>query len=135
MALADRVVDRGEQLLVVDRLAQVGLRAAGDETDELFFNLFPTPAGDQQTLFNVAPIEDIVPNEAVAGVRVGRFTIGGPKAPTESQDADDALHVRVPVKAGSRQVVATIVKTDGARPEGLGPEQREIITGAFDITF
>ena len=30
----------------------------------------------------------------------GRFTIGGPAVAAESQDADEPLHVRVPVKAG-----------------------------------
>ena len=69
----------------------------------------------------------------VDGVRIGRFTVGGPKAPTESQDADDALHVRVPVKAGSRQVVATIVKTDAARPEGLGPDRIPIWNRDGDV--
>lgn len=43
--------------------------------EELFYNLFPTPAGDQQTLFNVSPVEDLVPNEPVAGIRVGRFAL------------------------------------------------------------
>ena len=43
--------------------------------NELFFNLFPTPLGDQQTLFNVIPFDDIVPNEAVIGIRVGRFAL------------------------------------------------------------
>ena len=33
----------------------------------------------------------------------------------ESQDADEPLHVRVPLKAGLRQVVATIVKAEGAQ--------------------
>ncbi len=53
--------------------------------NELFFNLFPTPAGEQQTLFNVNPIEDIVPNEAVVGLRVGRFAL---------QPSIDASYVR-----------------------------------------
>ena len=43
--------------------------------EELFFNLFPTPLGDRQTLFNVNPFDDIVPNEAVIGIRVGRFAL------------------------------------------------------------
>ncbi|GMR22992.1 MAG: hypothetical protein BMS9Abin37_1381 [Acidobacteriota bacterium] len=55
------------------------------EDQELFFNLFPTAAGDQQTLFNVNPIEDIVPNEAVVGIRVGRFAL---------QPSIDASYVR-----------------------------------------
>ncbi|HEV8393570.1 MAG TPA: DUF1592 domain-containing protein [Vicinamibacterales bacterium] len=69
----------------------------------------------------------------VDGVRVGKFTVGGAKAPAESQDADEPLHVRVPVKAGSRQIVATIVKTDGARPEGLGPDRIPIWNRDGDV--
>ena len=59
-----------------------------------------------------------VPNEIelrVDGVRVGQFTIGGPEFTGESQDADEPLHVRVPLKAGLRQVVATIVRVDGGQ--------------------
>lgn len=52
---------------------------------ELFFNLFPTPAGEQQTLFNVSPIEDIIPDEAAIGIRVGRFAL---------QPSVDASYVR-----------------------------------------
>lgn len=74
-------------------------------SEELFFNLFPTPAGEQQTLFNVSPIEDMVPNEAVAGIRVGRFAlrpsidasyIRGDNLLLQSQDtfSDNALMVR-----------------------------------------
>ncbi|HZI81527.1 MAG TPA: DUF1592 domain-containing protein [Vicinamibacterales bacterium] len=69
----------------------------------------------------------------VDGARVGRFTIGGPKFPAESQDGDEPLHVRVPVKAGSRQVVATVLKTDGARPEGLGPDRIPIWNRDGDV--
>jgi len=69
----------------------------------------------------------------VDGVQAARFTVGGPKAPTESQDADEPLHVRVPVKAGSRQIVATILKTDGARAEGLGPDRIPIWNRDGDV--
>ena len=69
----------------------------------------------------------------VDGTRVGRFSIGGPKFPAESQDADEPLHVRVPVKAGSRQIVATILKTDGARPEGIGPDRIPIWNRDGDV--
>ena len=58
----------------------------------------------------------------VDGVRVGRFTIGGPDVTAESQDADEPLHVRVPLKAGLRQVVATIVKAE--RRQGRGARTR-----------
>jgi hypothetical protein len=69
----------------------------------------------------------------VDGVRVGEFTVGNPNltVPNAGYDsnvrngpltnADAALEVRVPVKAGLRVVVATILKVDNAAPEGLGP--------------
>jgi hypothetical protein len=69
----------------------------------------------------------------VDGVRVGEFTVGNPNltVPNAGYDAnvrngpltnaDDALEVRVPIKAGLRTVVATILKVDNAAPEGLGP--------------
>ena len=72
----------------------------------------------------------------VDGVRVGQMTIGGtpeftggdaPGSPERYQDssspqttADDRLEVRTPVKAGMRQVIATIVKADDLEVEGLG---------------
>ena len=83
---------------------------------------------------------------SVDGKRVAQFTLGGPdarpKAPagegrgaaakTESgedepervfqYDGDDALQARVPVKAGLHEVVATLLKTDDAEPEGVGPD-------------
>jgi mono/diheme cytochrome c family protein len=61
----------------------------------------------------------------VDGVRVAQFTLGGGKAPTPTfqYDADDALHVRVPVKAGLHQVMATMLKSDDAEPEGGGPDR------------
>jgi hypothetical protein len=77
-----------------------------------------------------------VPNDIevrVDGVRVGKFTIGGPKFPAESQDADEPLHVRVPLTAGSREVVATILKTDGAKAEGLGPDRIPIWNRDGDV--
>ena len=67
----------------------------------------------------------------VDGARVTTFKVGG--TPAESQDADEPLHVRVPIKAGSRQVVATILKTDGARPEGLGPDRIPIWNRDGDV--
>jgi mono/diheme cytochrome c family protein len=69
----------------------------------------------------------------VDGVRVGRFAIGGPAFAAESQDADEALHVRVPLKAGLRRVVATIVKTEGAKAEGLGPDRIPIWNRDSDV--
>src|SRR6266513_2379580 len=73
----------------------------------------------------------------VDGTRVGQLTIGGTPEFTggdanANQDryqdarsplttADDHLEVRAPVKAGLRQVVATLVKLDNLETEGLGP--------------
>ena len=38
-------------------------------------------------------------------------------------DGDDALQVRVPVKAGPRQVIATMLKSEDLEPEGAGPDR------------
>src|SRR5262249_23083572 len=75
-----------------------------------------------------------VPNQfeiRVDGKRVAQFTIGGPPLPPEQfdganvtnplYDGDEILQVRVPVKAGLRPVVATMMKSDDAEPEGVGP--------------
>jgi hydrogenase-4 component E len=77
-----------------------------------------------------------VPNEIelrVDGVRVGQFAIGGPEFTADSQDADEPLHVRVPLKAGLRQVVATIVRVDGGKAEGLGPDRIPIWNRDSDV--
>jgi mono/diheme cytochrome c family protein len=71
------------------------------------------------------------------GVRVGQFSIGGTpefmagrgqvgngnyvEASSPLSNGDDRLEVRVPVKAGMRQAIATIVKPDSLALEGLGP--------------
>jgi mono/diheme cytochrome c family protein len=83
----------------------------------------------------------------VDGLRVAQFTIGGgaelnggdpvstgrPGSADPRQDADDALRVRVPLKAGLRQVVATIVKADRVEAEGLGPAQIPIWNRESDV--
>jgi mono/diheme cytochrome c family protein len=69
----------------------------------------------------------------VDGVRVGRFTVGGTAASAESQDADAGLRVRVPVNAGLRHVVATIVRNDGTKAEGLGPDRIPIWNRDSDV--
>ena len=73
----------------------------------------------------------------VDGDRVVQFTIGGKTARVEAAagatavkgtvtnplyDGDEALQVRVPVKAGLRRVVATFLKSSDIEPEGAGPE-------------
>ncbi len=61
----------------------------------------------------------------VDGVRVAQFTLGGEKSQSKTfiYDGDEALQVRLPVKAGLRQVMATMLKTDNAVPEGAGPDR------------
>jgi mono/diheme cytochrome c family protein len=77
-----------------------------------------------------------VPNQfeiRVDGKRVAQFTIGGADAASQAQaalgptksfqyDGDDLLQARVAVKAGLREVVGTILKTDDPEPEGVGPD-------------
>ena len=46
----------------------------GVNDEELFFNLFPTPAPERQTLFNVTT-QDMSLEEGVRGIRVGRFAL------------------------------------------------------------
>jgi hypothetical protein len=43
--------------------------------DDLFFSLFPTPVRQQQTLFNVAADDALVPDEPIRGIRMGRFDV------------------------------------------------------------
>src|SRR5579863_9820288 len=61
----------------------------------------------------------------VDGIRVAQFTLGGEKSPSKTfiYDGDEALQVRIPVKAGLRQVMATMLKSDNAVPEGPGPDR------------
>src|SRR5262249_6926251 len=47
-------------------------------------------------------------------------------------DADEALQVRVPVKAGSHQVMATMLKSDDAEPEGGGPDHLSLYSRNSD---
>ncbi len=70
----------------------------------------------------------------VDGKRVGQFTLGGEKSPPRTflYDADDALQVRVPVKAGERRVMATMLKTDDLEPEGAGPDRLSLYSRNSD---
>jgi hypothetical protein len=68
----------------------------------------------------------------VDGARVGRFTIGG-VAGEAREDADDALQIRAAMTAGLHQVLATIVKTDDTRAEGLGPARIPIWNREGDV--
>ena len=92
---------------------------------------------------NVPSVIDVRIDE----VRVGQFKVGGiadartsqgrtaasnsPYASDPSSDASDALEVRVPVKAGLRQVVVTIHKSEAAKPEGLGLARIPIWSEAY----
>jgi mono/diheme cytochrome c family protein len=73
----------------------------------------------------------------VNGERVGRLSVGGTPeftggstvgngnyvdATSPLSTADARLEVRAPVKAGMRQVTATIVKSDNLAVEGVGPD-------------
>jgi mono/diheme cytochrome c family protein len=68
----------------------------------------------------------------VDGARVGQFTVGGP-AETQFDEADDRLQVRVPLKAGLRQVLATIAKSEDIKAEGLGPARVPIWNREGDV--
>src|SRR5262249_54723945 len=51
----------------------------------------------------------------------------------ELTNADDALQVRIPLKAGLRTVVATILKSNDVQPEGLGPARIPIWSREGDV--
>jgi len=68
----------------------------------------------------------------VDGARVGRFTIGG-VAGEPREDADEALQVRAAMTAGLHQVLATVVKTEGIKAEGLGPARIPIWNREGDV--
>jgi hypothetical protein len=88
-----------------------------------------------------------VPNNIdirVDGVRVAQFSVGG-KTETRREpaggsgyaaagaqsDDNDELEIRVPLKAGLRDVVVTVVKSDAVGPEGLGPARIPIWSEAY----
>jgi hypothetical protein len=70
----------------------------------------------------------------VDGVRVTQFTIGGDKSPSRTfqYDGDEALQARLPVKAGLHQVMATMLKSDDAVPEGGGPDRLSLYSRSSD---
>jgi mono/diheme cytochrome c family protein len=89
-----------------------------------------------------------VPNDVefrVDGLRVGLLTIGGTEfvqaeasandygsAPNPLYTADDQWEVRVPLKAGLRQVTATILRTEAVKPEGMGPARTPVWTRSYN---
>src|ERR1700722_5671952 len=70
----------------------------------------------------------------VDGTRVWQTTLGGGKSPSKTfiYDGDEVLQVRVPVKAGLHQVMATMLKTDDVEPEGPGPDRLPLFSRASD---
>jgi len=70
----------------------------------------------------------------VDGVKVAQFKLGGGTPPSRTfvYDGDDALQARVAVKAGSHQVMATMLKMDNAAPEGGGPDRLSPYSRAGD---
>ena len=64
------------------------------------------------------------------GVRVGQFKVGGDGNAGDA-DENDEREVRVPVKAGLRQVLVTTVRSNAVRPEGLGPARIPIWSEAY----
>ena len=68
------------------------------------------------------------------GKRVWQMTLGGEKAPSKTfqYDGDEVLQARVPVKAGLHEVLATMLKTDDAEPEGVGPDRLPLFSRASD---
>ncbi len=71
----------------------------------------------------------------VDGVRVGQLTFGGERGRGAAQfDADETLQVRVPVKAGPHQVIATMVKADNGMPEGGGADRLSHYSRSSDNT-
>jgi len=78
-----------------------------------------------------------VPNQfeiRVDGKRVWQTMLGGEKSHSKTfiYDGDEALQVRVPVKAGLHQVMATMLRTDDAEPEGPGPDRLPLFSRASD---
>jgi mono/diheme cytochrome c family protein len=68
------------------------------------------------------------------GTRVWQTTLGGEKSRSKTfvYDGDEALQVRVPVKAGLHQVMATMLKTEDAEPEGPGPDRLPLFSRSSD---
>jgi mono/diheme cytochrome c family protein len=70
----------------------------------------------------------------VDGERVWQTTLGGGKSPSKTfiYDGDEALQVRVPVKAGLHKIMAAMLKTEDAEPEGPGPDRLPLFSRASD---
>ena len=67
------------------------------------------------------------------GKRVWQLTLGGEKTSRNFEsEGDEPLQVRLPVKAGSHEVMATMLKTDDVEPEGPGPDHLPLFSRASD---
>jgi hypothetical protein len=69
------------------------------------------------------------------GKRVAQFSLGGAQgshSKTFQYDGDEKLQERVHVKAGLHQVMATMLKTDDAEAEGVGPDRLPLHTLSAD---
>jgi hypothetical protein len=64
----------------------------------------------------------------VDGVRVAQFKVGAGGADLGDKDE---LETRIPLKAGLREVIVTVLKSEGVRPEGLGPASIPIWSEAY----
>jgi mono/diheme cytochrome c family protein len=71
----------------------------------------------------------------VDGARVGELTLAGSRnaSRTYVYDADEALQLRVPVKAGLHQVLVTMPKSDNTVPEGAGADRLSHYSRASDV--
>jgi hypothetical protein len=71
----------------------------------------------------------------VDGARVGELTLGGSRnaSRTYVYDADEALQLRVPVKAGLHQVLVTMPKFENTVPEGGGADRLSHYSRASDV--
>ena len=64
----------------------------------------------------------------VDGVRVAQFKVG---AGAPDLGDKDELEARIPLKAGLREVIVTVMNSDGVVPEGLGPARIPIWSEAY----
>ncbi len=70
----------------------------------------------------------------VDGKIVAEFKIGAEKSPSKTfqYDGDEPLQARVAVKAGEHQVIATMLKTDDAEPEGVSADRLPLFSRSSD---
>ena len=71
----------------------------------------------------------------IDGARVGEMKLGGSRnaARTYAYDADEALQLRIPVKAGLRQILVTMPKFENSVPEGGGADRLSHYSRASDV--